>query len=65
MTWGGYKVNQLDVAASHAGVLMGLTNTIGNIPGLISPLITKLMAKTVSFITFNLTSFIKLNIIAL
>ena len=48
LTFGGYKVNQLDIAASQAGALSGITNTFANVPGIVSPQITKLIAKTVS-----------------
>jgi ACS family sodium-dependent inorganic phosphate cotransporter len=33
-------VNHLDIAPQHAGVLMGITNTVATLPGIISPLIT-------------------------
>lgn len=48
LTYGGFKVNQLDIAASKAGALMGITNTFATVPGIVSPQITKLIAKTVS-----------------
>lgn len=35
----GYGVNHLDVAPQYASILMGLSNTIATIPGIVSPLI--------------------------
>ena len=32
-----YNVNHLDIAPRYAGVLMGITNTAGTIPGMIGP----------------------------
>jgi nitrate/nitrite transporter NarK len=35
-----FSVNHLDIAPQHAGVLMGLSNMAGTLPGIISPLVT-------------------------
>lgn len=35
-----YSVNHLDIAPQHASVLMGISNTFGTIPGIVSPLLT-------------------------
>lgn len=35
----GYGVNHLDVAPQYASILMGLSNTVATIPGIVSPLI--------------------------
>jgi ACS family sodium-dependent inorganic phosphate cotransporter len=32
---GGFGSNHLDIAPRHAGVLMGVTNTAGTIPGIV------------------------------
>lgn len=32
-----YNVNHLDIAPRYAGVLMGITNTAGTIPGIVGP----------------------------
>ena len=32
-----YNVNHLDIAPRYAGVLMGITNTAGTIPGMVGP----------------------------
>lgn len=36
----GYAVNHLDIAPQYAGILMGISNTFGTVPGIVSPLIT-------------------------
>ncbi|GFG28742.1 hypothetical protein Cfor_02989 [Coptotermes formosanus] len=38
--WSGFSVNHLDIAPQHASVLMGLSNTVATLPGMISPVIT-------------------------
>ena len=32
-----YNVNHLDIAPRYAGVLMGITNTVATIPGMVGP----------------------------
>lgn len=34
-----YNVNHLDIAPRYAGVLMGITNSAGTIPGIIGPFV--------------------------
>jgi ACS family sodium-dependent inorganic phosphate cotransporter len=36
----GFLVNHIDIGPRYAGVLMGLANTIGTIPGILAPAIT-------------------------
>ena len=36
----GYIVNHVDIAPPFAGILMGITNTVATLPGIISPVIT-------------------------
>jgi ACS family sodium-dependent inorganic phosphate cotransporter-like MFS transporter 5 len=43
---GGHSVNHLDIGASYAGILMGITNMCGTIPGFIGPQVAKLIAAT-------------------
>ncbi|XP_049766857.1 vesicular glutamate transporter 2-like [Schistocerca cancellata] len=38
--WSGFSVNHLDIAPQHASVLMGLSNTVATLPGIVSPIIT-------------------------
>jgi MFS family permease len=40
---GGIMVNQIDLGPELAGVLMGISNTIGTLPGIISPLLSSAM----------------------
>ena len=44
----GFNSNHLDVAPRYAGVLMGITNTAATVPGIIAPLVAKLIANAVS-----------------
>ncbi|PSN50732.1 Vesicular glutamate transporter 2 [Blattella germanica] len=38
--WAGFSVNHLDIAPQFASILMGLSNTVATLPGMISPLLT-------------------------
>ncbi|XP_055701272.1 vesicular glutamate transporter 1-like [Phlebotomus papatasi] len=38
--WSGFIVNPLDLAPNHASVILGFSNMIGTIPGIVSPLLT-------------------------
>lgn len=38
--WAGFSVNPLDIAPQFASILMGLSNTVATLPGMISPLLT-------------------------
>lgn len=40
---GGFGVNHLDIAPRHAGTLMGLSNTVATIPGIVGVYITGLI----------------------
>lgn len=35
-----YSVNHLDIAPQYASLIMGLSNTVATIPGIVSPVIT-------------------------
>ncbi|XP_069343857.1 sialin isoform X6 [Eulemur rufifrons] len=37
----GFTINHLDIAPSYAGILLGITNTFGTIPGMVGPVIAK------------------------
>ena len=39
-TVSGYGTNHLDIAPNHAGLLMGITNTVGTIPGVVGVALT-------------------------
>lgn len=51
--WCGFAVNHLDIAPRHASILMGITNTIGTIPGIVSPTLTGVLVKTKAGTTNN------------
>jgi ACS family sodium-dependent inorganic phosphate cotransporter len=54
----GFAVNHLDIAPNYASILMGISNTFGSLPGIISPLLTGVIVKTsVRFYNFSLTLF--------
>ena len=38
-----YAVNHLDIAPRFAGILMGISNSVGTIPGIIAPYIVGLL----------------------
>ena len=44
----GVSINNLDIAPKYAGILMGIANTIGTIPGFVGPQVAKFIAKKVS-----------------
>ncbi|XP_029519462.2 sialin-like isoform X3 [Oncorhynchus nerka] len=41
----GVFINQIDIAPRYAGVLLGITNTFGTIPGVVAPIITGYLTK--------------------
>ena len=44
----GYCVNHIDIAPRFAGVLMGITNMAGTIPGFVGPQVAKALTPNVS-----------------
>lgn len=44
----GFNINHIDIAPKYAGILMGITNSAATIPGIIGPLVAKLIAHKVS-----------------
>ncbi len=40
----GFNINHLDIAPRFAGILMGITNTAGTIPGFVGPVVAKSIA---------------------
>jgi sugar phosphate permease len=54
----GYAVNLLDIAPRFAGVIMGITNVFGSLPGFLSPQIVGIITvNKVRWLTgFNLIS---------
>lgn len=51
--WCGFAVNHLDIAPRHASVLMGITNTLATIPGIVSPTLTGVLVKNKAIETTN------------
>ena len=49
----GFMINHIDLAPRFAGVLMGITNTFGTIPGIVAPVVAKYIAQKVSFYGFK------------
>jgi hypothetical protein len=47
----GFNCNHLDIAPRYGGVLMGLTNTAGTIPGIVGPYVAKAIALEVYVLT--------------
>ncbi len=43
MTGAGYLVNLNDIAGPFSGIVFGVSNTIGTIPGLLSPYIASVL----------------------
>ena len=43
----GAGINHIDIAPRFAGVLMGITNAAGTLPGIIAPIIAKTIAQKV------------------
>uniref|UniRef100_A0A8D0C9F8 Sialin n=1 Tax=Salvator merianae TaxID=96440 RepID=A0A8D0C9F8_SALMN len=39
----GYSINHLDIAPSYAGILLGITNSFATIPGMVGPLVAKVL----------------------
>ncbi|KAJ6643258.1 Sialin [Pseudolycoriella hygida] len=42
----GFTVNHLDIAPSYASILMGISNTFGTVPGIVSPLLSGYIVHT-------------------
>ena len=43
----GYNINHIDIAPQYAGILMGITNTAGTIPGIVAPIVAKMISHKV------------------
>ena len=44
----GLSANHIDIAPQYAGILMGITNGVATIPGIIGPVVAKTIAHKVS-----------------
>merc|ERR1712012_1462454 len=45
LSWAGFGVNHLDIAPLYAPILMGISNTVGTLPGIMSPTLTGILIK--------------------
>ncbi|KAL9701512.1 hypothetical protein quinque_004953 [Culex quinquefasciatus] len=43
--WSGYAVNQLDLSPKSAGLLAGMSNSLGTVGGIVSPIVTGYLTK--------------------
>ncbi len=43
LAWSGFIVNHLDIAPRYASILLGISNCIATIPGIISPTVVGLI----------------------
>ncbi|XP_064597743.1 sialin-like [Liolophura sinensis] len=43
---GGYSINQLDLAPDLTGIIMGISNTFGTIPGIVGPFVAGVITNT-------------------
>lgn len=50
MAMAGFNINHIDLAPRYAGILMGITNLVATIPGIVAPLVAKVIAKEVCHI---------------
>ena len=55
MAASGYGVNHVDISPKFAGYLMGITNTMGTIPGIVAPIVAKAIALPVSALIIIMT----------
>ncbi|CAC5394935.1 SLC17A5 [Mytilus coruscus] len=44
----GFPVNHIDVAPKYSGILLGISNTVGTIPGMVDPLVAGALTPNVS-----------------
>ena len=41
----GFNVNHLDIAPRYASILMGMSNGVGTIAGIVCPIVTEMLTK--------------------
>lgn len=57
MTGAGHLVNINDISGPYSGILLGISNTIATIPGIISPYVAGLLTPNVIILCYlNLNS---------
>ena len=55
----GSGANHLDIAPNYAGVLMGITNTVGTVPGFLGPEVVGLYTQDKVLIYLAATNFFR------
>jgi ACS family sodium-dependent inorganic phosphate cotransporter-like MFS transporter 6/7/8 len=45
LTKTGFNVNHLDIAPRYASILMGMSNGVGTLAGMICPIVTEMITK--------------------
>ena len=50
MTGAGHLVNINDISGPYSGILLGISNTIATVPGIISPYVAGLLTPNVNII---------------
>lgn len=48
--YNGYVMNHLDIAPKYAGILFGISNTVGNLAIAVAPLLQNLIIEEVRFL---------------
>jgi len=41
----GFNVNHLDIAPRYASILMGMSNGVGTVAGIVCPIVTEMLTK--------------------
>ena len=57
-TFAGFNVNHLDIAPRYASILMGMSNGIGTLAGMICPIVTEQLTKHKVCISFRDMKFV-------
>ena len=45
LSYAGFNVNHLDIAPRYASILMGMSNGVGTIAGIVCPIVTEMLTK--------------------
>ncbi|XP_072534238.1 sialin [Salminus brasiliensis] len=58
----GFNINHLDIAPSYAGILLGITNSFATVPGMVGPVIARLLTKSNTIAEWQTVFFISAGI---
>jgi len=61
ISFSGYLITHVDMSPEYAGILMGITNSIANIPGFIAPMVVTAFTKDAVIISFLLSKLSSIN----